>query len=299
MKIKFQNKPNWVDAPKWAKYLFMTKNGQWIWSKDEPIRSKYKNDWKYNDNCRYFDTLFIQHLKTDAYESEDKHQYWDKSLEHRNYRFVEIDDEVYMKFEEGSTLWALKQLQDGKAVRNGSNYIVNEDGVYKSYRIFTNFCNSQCDSDHLFLAWYKSNNYKVYNPIFFKVGKWYMTDDGTYYQYIKDVRSKNSHEVKKEDSDEVELWHYEEMLKLKPVSYSFTFEYLSVGDIVYSILHGELKVTMFSDVYSPHVRSRTNDGREVLFNFLGKLHNDDKHPVVFKDKLHARKYMEDFCDEMA
>ncbi len=33
------NKPSWDQAPEWANYLAMDKDGEWYWFEDEPIKS--------------------------------------------------------------------------------------------------------------------------------------------------------------------------------------------------------------------------------------------------------------------
>ena len=62
-------KPDWKDAPEWAKYLAMDKNGAWWWYETEPHNTS--NNWYPIGNVHY-------EMYTPS-ESEE----WKKSLEKR------------------------------------------------------------------------------------------------------------------------------------------------------------------------------------------------------------------------
>ena len=38
--MKTYKKPAWSDAPEWANYLAMDKNGEWWWHEDKPTKTK-------------------------------------------------------------------------------------------------------------------------------------------------------------------------------------------------------------------------------------------------------------------
>jgi len=51
-------KPNWEDAPEWAKYLAMNENGNWVWHEEMPIkqyRGMSSSYWEVRGNCHYAD----------------------------------------------------------------------------------------------------------------------------------------------------------------------------------------------------------------------------------------------------
>jgi hypothetical protein len=38
-------KPDWKDAPEWAKFLAMDRNGEWHWYECEPNPDSYEDQW--------------------------------------------------------------------------------------------------------------------------------------------------------------------------------------------------------------------------------------------------------------
>jgi len=38
-------KPEWKDAPPWAKWLAMDNNGDWWWYENEPVKNPTDNEW--------------------------------------------------------------------------------------------------------------------------------------------------------------------------------------------------------------------------------------------------------------
>lgn len=42
------NKPSWQDAPTWARYLAMDRNGMWLWFECKPTASPSHGEWRQN-----------------------------------------------------------------------------------------------------------------------------------------------------------------------------------------------------------------------------------------------------------
>lgn len=38
-------KPNWKDAPEWAKFMAMDRSGQWSWYEESPFAEPYSGCW--------------------------------------------------------------------------------------------------------------------------------------------------------------------------------------------------------------------------------------------------------------
>lgn len=39
-------KPDWKDAPEWAKYLAMDSDGEWNWHEFQPRQSRHGTHWR-------------------------------------------------------------------------------------------------------------------------------------------------------------------------------------------------------------------------------------------------------------
>lgn len=61
-------KPQWKDAPEWAKWLAMDKNGQWYWYEGPRKPERYSTKW----DCPF---------EGRAEKAGDVDPYWEDSLE--------------------------------------------------------------------------------------------------------------------------------------------------------------------------------------------------------------------------
>jgi hypothetical protein len=64
------NKPDWKDAPEWANYLAMDRDGLWAWHENKPITEKGVSVWMSSD----FGKVVV------AYKPE---HHWRETLEER------------------------------------------------------------------------------------------------------------------------------------------------------------------------------------------------------------------------
>lgn len=55
-------KPDWKDAPEWARYLAMDKDGSWYWYEEEPL--KLTHIWADTDGQCSYATFHPPHWKS-------------------------------------------------------------------------------------------------------------------------------------------------------------------------------------------------------------------------------------------
>jgi hypothetical protein len=67
------NKPDWKDAPEWARFLAMDENGQWFWFEDEPKCIDDDYLWYPQGNGRFVGCWTVP----------DSREAWKDSLEQR------------------------------------------------------------------------------------------------------------------------------------------------------------------------------------------------------------------------
>jgi len=58
------NKPDWKDAPEWAKYLAMDESGRWVWYEQQPYIGSQSGVWMCNGKYGFDDEIIPSWEKT-------------------------------------------------------------------------------------------------------------------------------------------------------------------------------------------------------------------------------------------